>query len=186
MTPKQLLFVGHYLDCLNATEAARRAGYSDATARQAGYENLTKPDIKAAIQEELRTRLAALGVHAQRVMQEYAAIAFSDAGDVLDFDGPELKLRPPPEIPSAARRAIQSVKVKRYVESNGDAARTVELTEFKWWSKSDALLQLGKYLGLLKERVEHTGPDGGPIPIAVVEVSLSEAEPDASDDEAPG
>lgn len=49
MTPKQRRFVEEYLVDLDAAAAARRAGYSERTARQIGYENLTKPDVAAAI-----------------------------------------------------------------------------------------------------------------------------------------
>jgi len=49
MTPKQAAFVDEYLIDLNATQAAIRAGYSAKTARQIGEENLSKPDISAAV-----------------------------------------------------------------------------------------------------------------------------------------
>ena len=49
LTAKQQAFVEAY--CGNATEAALRAGYSPHTARFIGNENLTKPDIVAAIAE---------------------------------------------------------------------------------------------------------------------------------------
>ena len=57
LSTKQQVFVEEYLRSLNATEAARRAGYSAKTARSIGSENLTKPDT-------LRTRenLAKLSV----------------------------------------------------------------------------------------------------------------------------
>lgn len=51
LTPKQQRFVEEYLIDLNATQAAIRAGYSKHTARSVGSENLTKPDIAAAIAE---------------------------------------------------------------------------------------------------------------------------------------
>lgn len=51
LTPKQQRFVDEYLIDLNATQAAIRAGYSEKTARAIGCENLTKPDIAAAIAE---------------------------------------------------------------------------------------------------------------------------------------
>jgi len=50
MTPKQEAFVREYLIDLNATQAAIRAGYSVRTAKSIGQENLTKPDVHAAIQ----------------------------------------------------------------------------------------------------------------------------------------
>lgn len=51
MTHLQQLFVEHYLQCFNATEAAKRAGYSERSATEQGYENLRKPHIARAIQE---------------------------------------------------------------------------------------------------------------------------------------
>ena len=52
LTDKQRLFVDAYLaNRFNATKAAIEAGYSDKTARVIGAENLTKPNIKAAIEE---------------------------------------------------------------------------------------------------------------------------------------
>ena len=49
MTKKQKRFVEEYLIDLNATQAAIRAGYSPDTAKSIGSENLTKPDIRAAV-----------------------------------------------------------------------------------------------------------------------------------------
>ena len=45
LNPKQTLFCQEYLVDLNATQAAIRAGYSVKTAKETGYENLTKPHI---------------------------------------------------------------------------------------------------------------------------------------------
>ena len=39
-----------YTKCLNATEAAKRAGYSERSAAEIGYENLRKPKIATAIE----------------------------------------------------------------------------------------------------------------------------------------
>ena len=50
LTSKQQRFVEEYLVDLNATQAAIRAGYSPKTAYAIGSENLTKPEIKAALQ----------------------------------------------------------------------------------------------------------------------------------------
>ncbi|MGN0680144.1 MAG: terminase small subunit [Oscillospiraceae bacterium] len=53
MTEKQKRFCDEYLISCNATKAAIRAGYSEKTARQIGQENLTKPYIKAYLDERL-------------------------------------------------------------------------------------------------------------------------------------
>ena len=51
LTIKQQTFVAEYLKTGNATEAARRAGYSEKTAAKIGFENLQKPEIQGAIRE---------------------------------------------------------------------------------------------------------------------------------------
>ena len=62
LTPKQEAFIDAYIETGNASEAAKRAGYSEKTARAVGAENLTKPYIKAAIearQVEIRSKRTA-------------------------------------------------------------------------------------------------------------------------------
>lgn len=45
LTPKQKAFADYYIECENATEAAKKAGYSEKTANITGFENLRKPNI---------------------------------------------------------------------------------------------------------------------------------------------
>ena len=52
-TKKQQRFVEEYCVDFNATQAAIRAGYSEKTAYSIGHENLTKPEIKEAIENRL-------------------------------------------------------------------------------------------------------------------------------------
>ena len=62
LTPKQEAFVDAYIETGNATEAAKRAGYSEKTAGAVGAENLKKPKIKQAIearQAEIRSKRTA-------------------------------------------------------------------------------------------------------------------------------
>lgn len=42
------------------------------------------------------------------------------------------------------------MKVRRFIDGHGDAARTVEVIEFKLWSKPEALTDLAHHLGLFK------------------------------------
>ena len=53
MTNRQKKFADEYLIDCNATQAAIRAGYSEKTAKSIGQENLTKPDLKKYIEEQL-------------------------------------------------------------------------------------------------------------------------------------
>lgn len=51
MTLKQQAFCDYYIASGNATEAAKKAGYSKKTAYSIGSENLNKPEIQSYIQE---------------------------------------------------------------------------------------------------------------------------------------
>ena len=52
LTDRQERFVVEYLATANGAEAARRAGYSEHTAKEIASENLTKPNVKAAIDQK--------------------------------------------------------------------------------------------------------------------------------------
>lgn len=54
LTVKQKKFADYYIETGNATESAIRAGYSEKTAKEMGYENLTKPHIKNYIDKRLK------------------------------------------------------------------------------------------------------------------------------------
>ena len=54
LTPKQKSFAEYYIETGNATEAAIKAGYSKKTAKEVGYENLTKPHIKSYVDEKMK------------------------------------------------------------------------------------------------------------------------------------
>jgi len=53
MTIKQKAFCEYYLQNPNATEAAKKAGYSFKTANKIATENLSKPVIKAYLKERV-------------------------------------------------------------------------------------------------------------------------------------
>ena len=86
LTAKQERFVQEYLVDLNATQAAIRAGYSVRTARAIGQENLTKPDIQAAIQAALRDRQTRTEITQDTVVEELAKIGLAEAHDYSDAD----------------------------------------------------------------------------------------------------
>lgn len=88
LTPRQAAFVEEYLTCLNASEAARRAKYSERTAYAIGYENLRKPEIAAAISAGFALRAMA----ADEVLARIADIARGSMGDFVRVDEEEVTL----------------------------------------------------------------------------------------------
>lgn len=91
LTPKQERFVEEYLVDLNATAAAVRAGYSEKTANRIGSENLSKPDIQAAIYAGMKKRSERTKVTIDRVIEGLAEIAFSSVEEYREKMGMELK-----------------------------------------------------------------------------------------------
>ncbi len=57
LTTKEQLFVMEYLACNNGAEAARRAGYSEHTAKEIAHENLTKPHVQEALEAKRTEQL---------------------------------------------------------------------------------------------------------------------------------
>ena len=74
LTEKQKRFVDYYIETGNATEAAKRAGYSEKTARFTGAENLTKTNIKTAIAARLAELDAQRIADAEEVMQFFTSV----------------------------------------------------------------------------------------------------------------
>lgn len=60
LTEKQKRFIDYYIETANATESARRAGYSEKTAKNIGAENLTKLHffIQKKLEEKEEDRIA--------------------------------------------------------------------------------------------------------------------------------
>ena len=83
LTAKQRIFIDEYLQCWNASEAARRAKYTGSpnTIAQTGKENLRKPTIKA----EIETRLTKSSMSADEVLSRLAQFARSDLGEFEDI-----------------------------------------------------------------------------------------------------
>lgn len=70
MNVRQQKFCDYYLQSCNATDAAKKAGYSERTAYSIGEENLKKPEIKKYLAE-----------HGEKAHKERIA----SANEVLEF-----------------------------------------------------------------------------------------------------
>lgn len=68
LTEKQKRFIDYYVETANATESAKRAGYSSKTAKNIGAENLTK--LNYFIQERLQ-ELGDIRIASQEEVLQY-------------------------------------------------------------------------------------------------------------------
>lgn len=145
MTKKQKRFVEEYLIDLNATQAAIRAGYSPKTAKDIGCENLAKPNISDAIDKAMAERSRRTGINQDRILLELARIGLAKITDVVDPDTGKIL----PDASDDDLACIQSIKIK---PNEFGTEREVKL-----YDKKSALVDLGKHLGLFKDKVELGG-----------------------------
>lgn len=157
LTAKQELFCKEYIIDLNATRAARAAGYSEKTAKEIGFENLTKLHIQEYIQELMKDREERIKITGDMVIQELAKIALIQESDFYNSDG---SVKMPHELTDDQRSALKSYSVKS-IKIGKDEYEDVPV--FVAHDKMKGLELLGKHFGLFTDKVEHSGPDGKPI-----------------------
>lgn len=174
LTPKQRAFVREYLIDLNATQAAIRAGYSEDTARAIGAENLTKPDIASAIEAAMKSRAERTDITADRVLKELAKIGFADIRKAVKWQSAMITEEDNPDggdiavIKTVVTNTVQMVASDELDDETAAAIAEVSQNttggiKIKLHDKRAALVDIGRHLGMFKDRVEHTGKDGGPI-----------------------
>lgn len=180
LTEKQKRFVEEYLVDLNATQAAIRAGYSVKTAKSIGQENLTKPDIQAAIQEAKNNRSQRVEITQDRVLQEYARLAFFDPRKLFDDEGKPLNIS---ELDDDTAAALAGLDVlEEYENADGCRIFVGYAKKYKLANKLAALDSLGKHLGLFDGKGGQTEGQKNNLLEAIKEVGevntddISEAE----------
>ena len=145
----QWMFCQEYIVDLDATAAAKRAGYSEKTAAQIGWQILQKADVQQEIERLIEARAMRVGVHADRVVWELACIAFSDITELLTFNKEGVKLNDSVKLTSKQTRAI--MEVRENISAHG-----IGSISFKLHSKMEALKTLALHLGMTKQQVDHT------------------------------
>jgi phage terminase small subunit len=165
LSPKQRLFVQEYIIDLNATQAAIRAGYSEKTAKEIGYENLTKPHIAEKVQEAMDLRSRRTEITADKVLVEIGKLAFSNSKNLYDDEG---KLIPIQDLPVDVAASIQEITQKS-LGSDEDAV--VFERKYKTADKKSSLELLGKHLVLFTDKIEH----GGDLTVTKIERVIVDA-----------
>lgn len=141
LTPKQARFVEEYLVDLNATAAARRAGYSEKTADRIGAELLGKTCIRDAIEKAQKDRAARTKTSQDDVVKElwnyYRVNAvliekMGFGGRDKDIDGNDAWKM----VDSKAAGKALDMLMKHYGCYDADNRRSVDgLLQFVWGDK---------------------------------------------------
>lgn len=135
LTDKQQVFVNEYLQCWNATEAARRAGYqgNNVTLGAVGAENLKKPLIVDAIQK----RMTELTMSADEALMRLSEEA---RGRLVDFVGlsiDELKQHPQAHLIKKLKRTVRTA-------FQNDQPETIESIELEIYDAQAAIVHILK------------------------------------------
>jgi phage terminase small subunit len=85
LTDQQVRFVDEYVVHLNATKAAKLAGYSETTAGSIGTNLLSHSGIRELLAQKMDERNRRLEIAADRVLLELASGAFVNLADVVSW-----------------------------------------------------------------------------------------------------
>jgi phage terminase small subunit len=141
LTPREQRFLAEYAIDLNPTEAALRSGSPSAKAQAVAASLLRKPAVAAAAQRLLAARQQQRRVTADRVIEEYARIAFADLRDFLDWGPKGVTLRAKEHLNDWQTGAIADIEPPG---ANGKGAR------LRLHDKKAALDALARHLGLFR------------------------------------
>ena len=86
LTVKQKAFADYYIETANASEAARRAGYSKRTAFRSGQENMQKPAILQYIQARMSKIEDARIAKGEEVLQYLTKVMRGEEKDQFNLD----------------------------------------------------------------------------------------------------
>lgn len=165
LTDKQQVFIAEYLKCWNASEAARRAGYSERTANEQGSRLLANVSVSAAV-ERFKAEVI---MSAEEAQMELTKQARSDIGDFLVQNGDVVAVDLAKAIEAKKTGLIKKLSQTRTVRtrSDDDVEETISTT-IELYDKQAALVQVGKIHKLFTDKQEVVGVDGGAIVIRVV------------------
>ncbi|KQU11531.1 terminase [Bacillus sp. Leaf49] len=129
LTEKQKRFADYYIELGNATEAARKAGYSSKSAKSIGQENLTKPDIKSYIKERLDEK------DAERIASQ---------DEILEFLTAVMRGEKTEQIPVGLGEGAQQLEDKDpYLKDRVKAAELLGKRHSMWTDKVDMVGNVG-------------------------------------------
>lgn len=193
ITPRQARFVFEYCKDFNATKAYVRAGYAEQGAGAGGSRLLENVEVQEAIEEQkaLLARVATLSP--EWILNQWMLIASANPADLVKVERDrcpgcwelsDANLPPNPACSRCKGRGEERVIVTETSKLKGaakalyaGAVQTKDGIKILMRDQTSALDNLSKYMGMLVERRELSGPGGGPLAMKTVTAA------DLSDDQ---
>jgi phage terminase small subunit len=146
LTPKQSRFVEEYVVDLNGKQAAVGAGYSAKSAEVQASRLLRNTAVQAALGQAMQARSRRTAVTADRVVTEFARLAFANMRDYWPRPGETIDLH---RLDRDLAAAIEEITIDEVVDAAGILHRR---TRLKLHDKKGALDSLARHLGLFVDR----------------------------------
>lgn len=198
LTNRQFAFVLEYCKDFVAVRAYIRAGYSEKGAQTGSSLLLANPKIQAAIEERKAELAAVARLTPEWVLKQWMDIASANPEEIVkvqvtscpscyDSDTRAMFTEaalsdslnvPNPECPTCRGEGLKSMLITDTRRLSGPARRlyagaqqTKDGIKILFRNQDSALDNLSKYLGMIINRGELSGPGGGPVPLATVNVN---------------
>jgi len=146
LTPKQARFVEEYLIDLNGKQAAVRAGYAAKAAEVQASRLLRNAKVRVALEDAMLARSKRTAVNADRVLTEFARLAFANMRDYWPPGGETIDLH---RLDQDRAAAVAEITINETVDPAGVLHRR---TRLKLHDKKGALDSLARHLGMFVDR----------------------------------
>jgi phage terminase small subunit len=143
LSDKDFAFVTQYIMDFDQKAAAERLGYQQPV--QAADRFMKKPGVQMELLRRRESIEKRAKVTVDRVLEEYARIAFSDLTDFVTYENGRVVVNNTNEVDGAILEELSE-------GPNG--------VKIKLHSKMKALEMLAKYVGVNREKIELSGPEG--------------------------
>jgi phage terminase small subunit len=157
LTPKQEAFCFAYIETGNASEAYRRAydaaEMSPEAVKVEASRLLDHPNVALTVEDLRSAQRRRHALTADRVLAEYAKIAFGDAGDIFHWGPDGIRVKDMDAL-TPDQRALVS-EVSQTTTQHGGTIRV------KLHDKLEALEKIGRHLGIFEKDNAQAGTAAG-------------------------
>ena len=140
LTERQARFVDYYIQTGNASEAARRAGYSVKTAYSIGEENLRKPEIRRALERRLKELESQRIAETKEVLEHLTSVLRGElTEEIVTPSGKKIStaIRETDKLRAAEMLLKVAGEFRDKVDVKVDGAQLFVSTLEQIWQKSD-------------------------------------------------
>jgi phage terminase small subunit len=182
---REKLFVEEYLVDLDPERAAISAGYAKSTARSKAYQWVSiskqkKSHVIEAIQKAFKKRSERTEITQNRVLEEFAKLAFSDPRKFFDENN---NLKPITDLDDDTAACLSGMDIVTKKVGKGEDSETETVKKIKFADKKSALDSVARHLGMFNDKLGLVVP--GEEPLSEIKIVLVSPEPREEKEELP-